>query len=830
MPVHTIESKIRNYKLMLITLGAVSIISSSEHLLRIPFDSHWVWISVFIVIVSQIAAARIPNAKNAVTISDTFIFLTVLLFGTYPGVMVAAAASISDSARHAKRWITLATNVAVICFSLFLACLLVNITFGDLRLLAHRRETFFLYVTGLLFFAVAQGFINTLLLTPVITIKSGQPILRTWYDNYAWVLVTPISGVVMAGVANALIYHFGFWAITLTIPLMIASYLAMRPYLKNIEAAEQHLAELQESESRFRSAFDYSAVGMALVDPQGRWLQVNQALSQIVGYKGEDLVGKSFHSLVHTNGLGAALMQIHQLLEGHIPSFQLEQQCLHKLGHAIWVIWNVSLVRDMATKEHRLIFQWQDITDRKRAEAQLLHDAFHDGLTGLPNRALFLDHVKLEMERRKRNPNRQLAILFLDLDRFKIINDSLGHAVGDQLLKAISGRLKNCLRSGDTIARLGGDEFTILLEDIQYQRDSIEVANRIQRALEEPFSLNGNDVYVNVSIGIAESSLEYEYPEDMVRDADTAMYRAKSRGTKSFELFDQTMHLQMVNRLQLESDLRRAIERQEFFLCYQPIVELETGRLAGFEALIRWKHPERGLVSPAQFIPLAEETGLIVQIGHWVLHEACRQMREWYKVYPPSFPLQMSVNLSSKQFAQPNLIAQISSILDETKLAPQFLKLELTESAVMDNVEAAIKQLMDIRALGIELSIDDFGTGYSSLSYLHRFPLNTLKIDRSFVMSMNEKENIEIVRTIIALAGSLGMVVIAEGVETFEQLRQLRNLGCDYGQGYYFSKPVEQDAAELFLKNGERLKSLFTTLLKDESQMPNAACKTAALM
>ncbi len=423
------------------------------------------------------------------------------------------------------------------------------------------------------------------------------------------------------------------------------------------------------------------------------------------------------------------------------------------------------------------------------------------------------------MERGKRYPNRQFAVLFLDFDRFKIINDSLVPAMGDQLLIAIASRLQTCLRPGDTIARLGGDEFTMLLEEMRHYSESLEVAARIQQSLEEPFTLNGNEIFISVSIGIADSSMGYEQPEDMLRDADTAMYRAKARGAKCHEVFDKTMHSQVASRLQMESDMRRAIGREEFFLCYQPIVLLETGRLAGFEALVRWKHPELGLVSPAHFIPLAEETGLILQIGHWVLQEACRQMREWQEIYPASFPLQMSVNLSSKQFTQPNLIEQIRAILNDTKLEARYLKLELTESAVMDNVEAAMKQLAEIRALGIELSIDDFGTGYSSLSYLHRFPLNTLKIDRSFVMSMNEKENIEIVRTIIALAGSLGMGVIAEGVETFDQLTQLRNLHCGCGQGYYFSKPVEKDAAELFVKDCNLLKALFTPLLIDESQV-----------
>ena len=811
----TIEDKIRNYKITLIVLGAASVVCALEHLLRVPFESKWLLLCIFSIIVSQIAAARIPNAKNAVTVSDTFVFLTVLLFGIYPAIIVAAIATASDSIRHVKRWMTLATNIAVICFSLFLAARLVNLTFGDLRDLAHDRTTFFLYVLGLFVLSAAQGIINTLLLTPVVTLRTGQPLFRTWYENYIWVLVTPISGALMAGIASALVFYYGFWAIVLTVPLFAASYLAMRPYLKNIEAAEKHVAELQESESRFRSAFDHSAVGMALVDIEGRWLQVNQALCQITGYNESELKGKYFQELVHENDLEGAQLQLHQLLAGDIQTFQMEQRYLHQNGQPIWVIWSVSLARDLATKETRLIFQLQDISERKRAEAQLLHDAFHDSLTGLPNRALFLDHLRLAMERRKRYPHRQFAVLLLDFDRFKIINDSLGHLAGDELLIAIAQRIVRCVSFGDTVARLGGDEFMILVEEMQHVGESIEIANRIHRALEEAFIINGNEVFISVSIGIADSSMGYEQPEDMLRDADTAMYRAKARGAKCHEVFDKNMHSQVASRLQLESELRRAIERQEFFLVYQPIVDLDSQRLAGFEALVRWKHPERGFVSPAQFIPLAEETGLIIQIGHWVLQEACRQTREWQELYPQSFPLQMSVNLSSRQFTQPHLIQEIKGILDATALDAKYLKLELTESAVMDNVEAAIKQLSEIRGLGIELSIDDFGTGYSSLSYLHRFPLNTLKVDRSFVISMNEKENVEIVRTIIALAGSLGMKVIAEGVETVEQLHQLQQLHCDYGQGYYFSKPVEKDAAADFLKEGHRLASLFTPLLSE---------------
>ncbi len=435
-------------------------------------------------------------------------------------------------------------------------------------------------------------------------------------------------------------------------------------------------------------------------------------------------------------------------------------------------------------------------SELQQSHEHFRHAAFHDSLTGLPNRALLTDHLKLSIERARLRRDHLFAVLFLDLDRFKNINDSLGHAAGDQLLNEIARRLETCLRPTDTVARLGGDEFAILLDGLDAQFDAIRVADRVQEELMRPFFLNGHEVYTAASIGITFSNHIYDHPENVLRDADTAMYRAKEKGKGRYELFDTEMHDDALSRLQLENDLRRAIERQEFEVYYQPIITLATGRIAGFEALIRWHHPERGLVSPAEFIPLAEETRLITEIGDWVLNESCRQMSEWRRLLPTHAQLTISVNLSSKQFTQHDLIERIKETLRATGLAPQFLKLEITESAVMENAESAALMLVQLRELGVQLSIDDFGTGYSSLSYLHRFPVDTLKIDRSFVSRMCEgDENAEIVRTIVTLASNLGMVVIAEGVETREQHEQLKALKCDYGQGYLYSKPANAETA-----------------------------------
>ena len=428
--------------------------------------------------------------------------------------------------------------------------------------------------------------------------------------------------------------------------------------------------------------------------------------------------------------------------------------------------------------------------------------AYHDSLTNLPNRATFKEILKVSNARSMRNPKYLFAILFLDIDHFKNINDSLGHLMGDQLLIEITQTLKGCLRANDTFARLGGDEFAILLDDIGNVKTVIPVVDRIFDKFQEPFYLENLEIYTSVSIGIAFSNSDYTEPDDMIRDADTAMNRAKSLGRARHVVFDVTMHQQAAKFLNLDTNLRKAIEREEFLLHFQPVIDTSENTLYGFEALIRWEKPDSGLVPPFDFIPVAEETGLILPIGQWVLNEAFRQMKSWHDQFPQYPPLKISVNISSKQFLQADFIEQVKDAILVTEIDPSSICLEITESVIMEDPEKSALKMMQLRDLHIQLYIDDFGTGYSSLSYLGNFPSDALKIDKSFVNNMmNDNTNMEIVRSIMNLASNLDMNVIAEGVETQAQLLKINNLGCKYVQGYLFSKPLDAEEAGAFIKS-----------------------------
>jgi diguanylate cyclase (GGDEF)-like protein/PAS domain S-box-containing protein len=488
-------------------------------------------------------------------------------------------------------------------------------------------------------------------------------------------------------------------------------------------------------------------------------------------------------------------------LKGSSAHFECEYRVNCRGDDTRWVLSRGLAVRDEFGQALRVAGSMTDITRRKQTEARLLHEAMHDALTGLPNRNLFIDRLDLALRRFRRDSSRLFGVLFFDLDRFKHVNDSLGHAVGDELLSQIAVRLNSCLRPGDTLARLGGDEFGIVLNDIDGPTDAIYVVERLQEALSQQIEIEAHTIHTSASIGIAISSELYNTSDEIVRDADIAMYRAKNSGHATYAVFDTSMHDQAMLQHRMETDLRRALERAEFDVYYQPIIEMSSGRVQGFEALLRWQHPSRGLVMPDDFIGLVEETTLVVPIGWWVIERACHQLATWQKLFPVNPPLAMSVNVSGKLFFTDDMAKRLAVLIEDCNIPRGSLRLEITERVVMDHEDLVLNALSDLRDIGVELHIDDFGTGYSSLSYLQRFKYDSLKIDRSFVSTTSEKiDSSAIVEAIIKLGSTLGMKVIAEGVETQEQLNQLRAMNCPEAQGFLFSEPLHHDTVSDFLQ------------------------------
>jgi diguanylate cyclase (GGDEF)-like protein/PAS domain S-box-containing protein len=569
----------------------------------------------------------------------------------------------------------------------------------------------------------------------------------------------------------------------------IASQIALA--LESASLAED--LHQRKSEERFRSLVRNASDVILIVEPEGRIRFVSPSVERVFGLRAEDILGRDSLGFVEPEDVErvrAFLVEV-----GTAPGMTRTIECRVRHGDGRWrqaEATATNLVNDASVQG--LVVNLRDITERKEAEEQLAYQAFHDTLTGLANRALFMDRLQVALARSARRVE-QTAVLFLDVDRFKVVNDSLGHEAGDRLLVAVAQRLAVSLREGDTAARLGGDEFTVLLEDLRDVGEAIRVAERIAAELSRPFAVDGRDVFVSVSIGITISRPGHHEHLDLLREADIAMYQAKAQGKAGYAVFDTAMGAAALRRLEWETDLRHAIDRGEFEVHYQPTIELETGHLAAMEALVRWRHPSRGLVAPVEFIPLSEETGLIIALGRWVLSEACRQAVVWRDRYGERAP-SVSVNLSARQVQHPEIVEEVAAVLAESGLAPAALTLEITETFVVEDAESNRVTIQRLKQLGVRLAIDDFGSGYSSLGYLKRLPVDILKIDRAFVQSLGrDPEDTAIVEAVTKLAHTLNMLVTAEGVESVDQVVQVRALGVDLGQGYFFARPLTADLA-----------------------------------
>lgn len=580
--------------------------------------------------------------------------------------------------------------------------------------------------------------------------------------------------------------------------LVLFLRLKTQEHLGQLQETERHA--LRESEERFRALTEQSTDIILIADPSGRIKYASPSVHTVLAVYGDGLVGTNLMDLVHPDDFAKTISAGPRSVacrQNPIVEFRLR----HADGR--WLCFEC-VVRNLIQHKNigGIVYNARDITERKHAQEELLFNATHDVLTGLPNRALFLGRLQSVVDRMKRHPHQAAAVLFIDIDDFKVVNDCYGHATGDALIKEVSNRLRACMRSDGTIARMGGDEFTVLVEDVTDPSDAIRIAERIQSSFTRPFLLEGLEVFKSTSIGIALTSPETP-AEAVLQNADIAMYRAKSQGKACSELFDRAMHEQVMSRLLLEAKLRHALGNEELTLHYQPIVAVDTGAVQGFEALLRWQPSGSSSIPPSTFVPVAEQCGLIVPISVWVLKKACLEAASWRQRYPADPPLYVSINISSKHFSHAGFIGHVKDALEESAIDPQCITIELTESLAMNDVAATFQTMSQLRTLGVKLSIDDFGTGYSSLSYLRRFPVDTLKIDQSFVKIM-DAENYAIVKTIVGLAQNLELKVVAEGVETPNQHQLLALAGCGSAQGYLFAEPMPAESLGVFIESNRR--------------------------
>jgi len=796
----------------MVALGAASVVYATQRVAAMPIDAMLqVFVGTAIAMIAGAFPVKIPRSKSSFAAGETFIFLLLLMHGPAAACLASAGEAGIGALRTSARWTSRIASPTIAALSMFVAGTLFTVLTGMVKASGLYNEGVLLAASML--FAVLYFLLNTLLVTMVVYLKRSQMIVwREWLSSFGWV------GIAYAGTASvaALLYltfqQFGMGVLLAAAPIIAMLLTTLHYYFRQqetdeqsrktrVEAAEReatqaarHASELLESEQRFHSAFTHASIGMALVTIEGEVLQINPALSGLLGYRDGEIVGRRLQEFVHADDVRALETRLARVVLHDVETISVELRCCHRSGAEVWVALHYAFFSDFKSSAPCLIVQAQDITARRTAEGRLHHIAYHDGLTNLPNRSYFNERLQEAIERSHGRTRRQFAVMFLDFDRFKIINDSLGHRAGDEFLVQVSRRILEQVRSEDVVARLGGDEFAILMNDLNGEEQAIALADRLQLALRTPFHIGGSEVTTSASIGITFSGFGYRTPDDVLRDADIAMYKAKNLGKARYAVFDASLHAQVAEQLHLENDLRRAIENDQLSLLYQPIFRLADGKLVSCEALVRWNHPMRGLIQPKSFIPIAEESGLISAISDWAIERGCRQLRSWQAKNPDLAGITLHVNISGYDLCQKTFTERVTRTLLRTGVSAHQLTLEITENILMDRLESARESMAYLRNLGVALSVDDFGTGYSSLSYLSSLPINSLKIDASFVQKLEtNSSDTEVVRAIVMLGRSLKKSVIAEGIETPEQLKRLRELGCECGQGFYLSGPLTSD-------------------------------------
>ena len=809
--------KAATYWWVVVALGLVVVVASALQLAQQPRTA-WVQTAVgaAIAMLAGFFPVRIPRSKSSFAAGEIFIFLLLLMHGPCAAALAATGEAAVGSYRTSKRWTSRIVSPAMAALAMYSAGTLLDL------LLAEVSRNAGPLIVASMGFALMYFLFNTMLVTAVPRLKRNERM--QWSDIFGvfgWV------GIAYAGSAavSALLYltylQSGNGVLMAMVPLLGMMLATLHYFFRQQEAAEavrlagadalerekdlaaRHVRELEASERRFHSAFTHASIGMALLSFEGRILQANPALRALVGRSGDELMQHHFQDLVVAGDRTRLAEQLGLVSEHEFEGFALELRCGHSTGEAVWVAAHCSFFSEPGASSPCLILQVQDITARRKAEEGLHHLAFHDALTGLPNRRRFHEHLAQAVAAANAHPGdpqHAYAVMFLDFDRFKLINDSLGHSAGDEFLVQVSRRIQASLRPQDAVARLGGDEFGVLVRQLEHERDAVALAERLMDTMRQPFLVAATELMTSASIGITFSAIGYASAEDVLRDADTAMYKAKGAGKARYALFDASLHTEVADRLRLEGDLRRAIDEGRLTVAYQPVFDIASGCASGFEALVRWQHPQDGSISPTAFLPIAEESGLMLRLTDFVMHCACRQLREWQLQGPQFAELTINVNVSGNDIAHAAFVARVTRAIVEAGLQPRHLCIELTEDILMSRLEGALPMLAELRRLGVQLAIDDFGTGYSSLSHLSTLPIDCLKIDRSFVSRLETSANeAAVVRSIILLGSSLGKVVLAEGIETEGQLEQLQGMGCRLGQGFLMARPLTPQDVSLQL-------------------------------